>query len=116
MVKLTPKPVKEKYEAIQWRGFANFPLGKDLLPREQEEIATSVDYVLSFDRWVKKHLKGKKFKYRGNNLVIIDRYCRETLLEPGMWIVMIPDEPGEVAIPNYLSDNYVKSAYDENSK
>lgn len=110
--KLKPKPRVEEYDANQWRGFATFPLGKDLLPREQEAIASSVDDALDFEAWCKKHLKGKKIKYRGNDLVIEDKFDSHNpmVVKPGMWIVMIPDEYGNPEM-NLMTNEQVTSYY-----
>ena len=112
MAKLKPKPVDNEFDAIQWRGFITFSPEKDLYPFEQEQLAGSIDYVLGFERWCKKHLKGRNFKYRGSDLIMFDQWS-EVVLKPNMWIVMIPDDDTGLPMPNFMTDEQVKSFYDE---
>lgn len=111
MAKLKPKPVENEFDAWQWRGFIQSE--HDFTSEKvRHELTHSISYIMDFEVWAKKHLKGRKFKYRGNNLVM-ESHWGEAVLEPGMWIVMIPDEPGEVAMPNFMTDEQVKSYYNE---
>lgn len=119
MVKLMPKPAKPlpEYDAWQWRGFLptsnDQPLGSIVNSQKQMDLlASSIDYVLHFEAWAKKHLKKKNIRYRGNDLVIPDPEYGEKVLKPGMWIVMIPDEYGKPQM-NFMTDAQVKSFYDE---
>lgn len=111
MAKLKPKPSEHKFDAWQWRGFIQSE--HDFTSEKvQHEITDSISYIMDFEVWAKKHLKGKKIKYRGNDLVIVDDTWGDKVLKPGWWIIMIPDEDGFIET-NYMTDEQVKSYYNE---
>ena len=111
MAKLKPKPVNKEFEAWQWRGFVPVE-GLDLgLQTSYEKVSSSIEYIMDFEAWAKKHLKGMKIRYRGNDLVIPDPDYGEKVLKPGQWIVMIPDEYDTPQM-NFLTNEQVKSSYD----
>jgi hypothetical protein len=67
---------------------------------------------MDLEAWAKKHLKKKKIKYRGNDLLVGSKFDEEFeyVIKPGYWIVMIPDEYGHPEM-NVMTDEQVKSYY-----
>jgi hypothetical protein len=110
MTKLKQKPVKGTFDAWQWRGFIQSEHDFDS-EKVHSEVSHSIEYIMDFEVWAKKHLKGKKITYRGNDLVIKDLDYGDKVLKPGMWIVMIPDEYNTPQM-NFMTNEQVKSYYD----
>lgn len=100
------KPRVEEFDAWHWRGFV--PEGKvhDLA---FGALSTSVEYVMDFEEWASEHLKDRKIRYSGNDLLFVDEWG-ERRVKPGQWIVLIPDEYNELKM-NIMTDEQVKQYY-----